>query len=303
MPAATRHDPGPCPVSAAPSFWRDDALPFLEGRSIRDGEHVCYDRHAHETFSIGVVTGGQSTYLNGRARHRVGTGWVVVMNPNEVHACNPLDERPWSYRMVYADAGWLARLQHGLGFSANQDFRPFSTLLSADPALFAELNGMYGTLIDPHAERLEKESAAVSFFTAMQQRLDPAPSPAREAEHRLARAAEYIDDNYTRSLKLADICAAAALSESYLIRAFKARYGMTPHAYVVNRRVQYSRAQLRRGRPIAAIALEAGFSDQAHLQRVFKRMVAATPAQYQATAVRPAADTGRRRPASAPARG
>jgi AraC-like DNA-binding protein len=289
--------------AAAPTFWRDDALPFIEARSIQDGARVCYDKHAHETFSIGIITGGHSTYLNGKVRQRVGKGAVVVMNPNEVHACNPLDDQPWSYRMVYVDAAWLTRLQHDLGFSAKLDFQPFSTLVSTDPALYAGLERMYATLTDVRAERLEKESEALAFFAAAQQRLNPVPSPAREAEHRLARAAEYIDDNYTRSLKLADICAAAALSESYLIRAFKARYGMTPHAYVVNRRIQYSRAQLRRGRAIADIALEAGFSDQAHLQRVFKRMVAATPAQYQGIAVRPATDTRRYRPAAPPSAG
>jgi AraC-like DNA-binding protein len=56
---------------------------------------------------------------------------------------------------------------------------------------------------------------------------------------------------------------------------------MTPHAYLINRRIQYSRAQLRRGRQIADVALDAGFADQAHLQRTFKRLVAATPGQYR----------------------
>ena len=57
---------------------------------------------------------------------------------------------------------------------------------------------------------------------------------------------------------------------------------MTPHAYQVNCRIEFSRAQLRKGVPIAAVAAEAGFADQAHLQRTFKRIVAATPGQYRA---------------------
>ncbi|MDI7066180.1 helix-turn-helix domain-containing protein, partial [Klebsiella pneumoniae] len=51
--------------------------------------------------------------------------------------------------------------------------------------------------------------------------------------------------------------------------------------YLINRRIQYSRAQLRRGYPIADVALDAGFADQAHLQRTFRRLVAATPGQYR----------------------
>jgi AraC-like DNA-binding protein len=56
---------------------------------------------------------------------------------------------------------------------------------------------------------------------------------------------------------------------------------MTPHAYLVNCRIEYSRAQLKRGRAIADVALEAGFADQAHLQRVFRQFTAATPRQYR----------------------
>jgi AraC-like DNA-binding protein len=56
---------------------------------------------------------------------------------------------------------------------------------------------------------------------------------------------------------------------------------MTPHAYLINRRIEYSRAQLKRGRSIADVALDAGFSDQAHLQRAFRQFVAAPPGQYR----------------------
>ncbi len=82
-------------------------------------------------------------------------------------------------------------------------------------------------------------------------------------------------------LTLDDICRAAALSPSYLIRAFRQRYGMTPHAYLINRRVQHGHRLLKSGLPIAAAASESGFADQAHFQRTFKQLLAATPGQYQ----------------------
>src|SRR3569832_1501928 len=78
-----------------PRFWRDPALPFVEARSIRDGRHVCYGKHAHETFSIGFVTHGRCTYLNGRTRQPIRAGTVVLMNPGDVHACNPSHDEPW----------------------------------------------------------------------------------------------------------------------------------------------------------------------------------------------------------------
>jgi AraC-like DNA-binding protein len=262
-------------------FWHDPRLPFIEARAIQDGRKVCFDRHSHETFSIGAITSGSSTYINGRIRDRVGKGDMVIMNPGDAHACNPINDEPWSYRMFYVDAHWLARLQCEQGLGDGTDFRAFSTMKMHVPELYSGLNGLYAVLADCNADLLEKESAAVQFFSEVQRRLDPAPDCAEDGGRKLQRAAEYIDDNFMYALKLEDICTAAELSPSYLIRAFKQRYGMTPHAYQINRRIQYGRAQLRRGSSIADVAIEAGFADQAHFQRTFKRLVAATPAQYR----------------------
>ncbi|MGF6730772.1 AraC-like DNA-binding protein [Paraburkholderia youngii] len=267
----------------APRFWRSDALPFIEARSIDDGRKVCYAKHSHETFSIGAVTGGRSVYLNRHAREWIGAGAVVMMNPDDVHACNPVAGERWSYRMLHVDVAWFTKLQHELGFNENHAFRAFSQIMTLDAALFDGLNRLCAILAsnDGDIDTLRKESAAITFFSNVQQTLNPASLPERAASGQLARAAEYIAENCTRALKLDDVCAAAGLSASHLIRGFKLRYGMTPHAYLINRRIQYSRAQLRRGALIADVALDAGFADQAHLQRTFKRLVAATPGQYR----------------------
>jgi AraC-like DNA-binding protein len=265
----------------APSFWRDERLPFIEARTIADGRKVCYTRHAHEHFSIGAITSGQSLYIHGASTFKISAGTVVLMNPGDVHACNPIEDLPWSYHMLYIDTAWLTDLQHQLGFSKDQDFRPFTATHTTDVALYSGLNELYEVLVDNHAEHLHKQSAVVSFFTEVQQRLNPSTTPVREVNHKLERAADYIREHCTEALKLEDICQAAELSPSYLIRAFKQYYGMTPHAFLVNRRIQFARTQLRSGQLIADVALAAGFSDQAHFQRTFKQHLAATPGQYR----------------------
>ncbi|MDR3096420.1 MAG: AraC family transcriptional regulator [Paraburkholderia sp.] len=275
----------PQPTDSTPTFWRDRALPFVEVRAIADGRKLRYGRHAHSTFSIGAVTGGRSTYQNGNTLEQVHAGAVVIVNPGVVHACNPVADEAWAYRMFYLDVDWLARLQQAQGFGTRAGFVPFGQTLTWRADLFAGLNALYEILVNPHVDAPRKESAATRYFTALQQALNPAPHEnehaPREPNQRLARAAEFIDGNFRRTLKLEEICAAADLSPSYLIRAFREQYGMTPHAYVVNRRIEFCRAQLRRGHAIAAVAAEAGFADQAHLQRAFRQFVAATPGQYR----------------------
>ena len=267
--------------ATTPRFWRDPALPFVEAREVLDGRRVCYAPHAHETFSIGAITRGRSSYLNEKARERIGAGTVVLMNPGDVHACNPLEGQPWSYRMFYVDTAWLTELQHQLGFDRNRPLRAFAAILSQDPALHAGLSGLYRLLVDPQAETLAKHCALLEFFGALQQRLEPAPAPRRADNPRIHLAADFIRAHCTCPLKLEDICAAAGLSASYLSRSFRRHYGMTPHAYLVNCRIQFAQARLRRGEDIVEVALAAGFADQAHLQRTFKQLLAATPGQYR----------------------
>lgn len=274
-PARTRK---PSPVA---QFWRDDALPFIEARGVGDGRELCYARHSHETFSIGAITRGESTYINREVHLRVCEGTVVLMNPGDVHACNPIDGLPWSYVMLYVDTAWLGELQRTLGLSQLPEFQPLSSIMSLDGALYEGLLRLYGVLIDEGLSTQDKQDAATAFFTLALQTLEVAPQPHSEAHDKLQRAAAFMQDHCAQALKIDDICAAAELSPSYLIRAFKKLYGMTPHAFLLNQRVQLARLLLKRGEPLAEVALASGFADQAHFQRAFKQLLAATPGQYR----------------------
>ncbi len=262
-------------------FWRDDAVPFIEARGVEDGRKFCYARHSHATFSIGAITTGCSTYHNGDEQYRVAAGTVVLMNPGVVHACNPIADQPWSYRMLYVDTPWLAALQSRLGIADGSGFRPLAMTHTDDAQIFAGLNGLYEVLTDGRITPGEKHRAALGFFTQVLHALSPMAAEVLEPNHKLERAAEYIRTHRTDTLKLDDICRAAQLSPSYLIRAFKQHYGMTPHGYLIDQRIQFARSQLRQGRLIAEVAHEAGFADQAHFQRAFKHYLAATPGHYR----------------------
>ena len=64
---------------------------------------------------------------------------------------------------------------------------------------------------------------------------------------------------------------------------FTQSVGLSPITYRTSLRVEEAKALLRRGRPLAHVAYDVGFADQAHLTRLFKRYVGVvTPGQYQA---------------------
>ncbi len=258
-------------MSSASRFWRDPALPFIEARRVEDGRKVCYAPHSHEGFSIGAITGGRSTYVSGESHQLVLAGTVVMMNPGVVHTCNPIDGEPWSYLMLYVDSSWLQAL----------GFQPFEAISSRSQSLYQALCQLFETLLDDHGSSAGKAAALRMFFGALIQQFGAGSPGAGPGNPRVLAAAAFIREHCTQPLRLEDIGQAAGLSTSYLIRAFKQHFGLTPHGYLLDQRVQYARAQLRRGRLIAEVALEAGFADQAHLQRAFKRHLAATPGHYR----------------------
>jgi AraC-like DNA-binding protein len=269
------------------SFWHDPALPFIEARAVQDGRHVCYDKHSHPHFSIGAITGGHSHYLNQRSLQEVGPGSLVLMNPEEVHACNPIADQPWSYLMFYLDTDWLRSQQEEAGLGS--EFRPFDMTASRDPLLYRGLQHLHHQLVEA-LDPLAREVACHLFSRQLLARLTPAKWDDRPPQH-LQRAAELMQDDSASPLSLSQLSAVAGLTPSHFVRAFSHHYGMTPHAYLLDRRIRHARTLLRQGQPLAEVALASGFADQAHFQRQFKRRVATTPGQYRTQLARQAERT------------
>ena len=94
------------------------------------------------------------------------------------------------------------------------------------------------------------------------------------------RARQRLDDDPATDPGLDALAREAGLSRFQLLRAFARELGMTPHAYLVQRRLALARSLLDAGQPIAQAALAAGFSDQSHLTRAFRRCLGYTPAAY-----------------------
>lgn len=274
--------PRPSRSRAQQSFWRDPDLPFIEARSVADGRDLHYARHWHETHSVGIITGGRSTYVNGGHAEVVERNAVVVINPGDVHGCNPVDDTPWSYVMFYFDPAWLGQVQARLRGDAEAVFRPYARPALRAPHLVAAGERLFSLLVDAGRSHADKEAAATEFVALLDRELVPARAVDAAVTRKVERVARYIDAHFADPLPLQELCERAQLSGSHLIRAFRKRFGVAPHEYQINRRIQHARARLREGAAIAQVALDVGFADQAHFQRVFKRLTAATPGQYRA---------------------
>ena len=96
------------------------------------------------------------------------------------------------------------------------------------------------------------------------------------------RVGEHIEKNIGASILVSDLSTLAQLSEAFFSRAFKRTYGKPPHSYVMERRLEQASRHLLNGHAsISDIALECGFTDQAHLCKLFRRRMGQSPAAWR----------------------
>jgi AraC-like DNA-binding protein len=114
----------------------------------------------------------------------------------------------------------------------------------------------------------------------------PATASAQDAPQRTAARVPYgtlvrhIRANILRRIVVEELAELAQLSVFQLFRAFRRERSMTPYRFVLEIRVQHAKDWLNAGATIAEAACQAGFADQSHLTRHFKRLTGMTPKAY-----------------------
>jgi AraC-like DNA-binding protein len=106
------------------------------------------------------------------------------------------------------------------------------------------------------------------------------PRPVSDPAPDIRRARERIDADPSAPLTLTDLASDVGVSKFQLIRGFAREHGLSPHAYIVQRRLARARELIRTGRPLVEVALLAGFCDQSHLARCFTRQFGVPPSRY-----------------------
>jgi len=131
--------------------------------------------------------------------------------------------------------------------------------------------------------RILRQAALDALLEGLAGHLQWRPRPLGDPRHPwlAQRAREMLHELAHQDLGLDDLATALGVDRFRLSRAFKAAYGLPPHAYLVQLRLTRARRALALGETPAAVAANLGFADQSHLGRWFRRAYGLTPADYR----------------------
>ncbi len=241
-----------------------------------------YDKHAHEEYSFGVTLSGRQDFFCGGAHHRSHPGNIIVFNPGEVHDGHSGVEEPLRYSMVYIHPKQLEPMLASVGIRHAKDFQIAQTLIQDESLRRCILNLARLFELDT-GNKLELECELFQLATCIARRHSQLESvdTNNKPDRLLFRAKEYIHSHLRDDLSLDDISQAASLSKFHFLRMFRRQFGITPHQYIVNCRINQARRALEAGTPIDDLVYEYGFADVSHFNRRFKPIYGMTHRQYQ----------------------
>jgi AraC-like DNA-binding protein len=232
-----------------------------------------FDPHRHDTYAIGrTLLGVQSFHYRGGMTHGL-PGTTMVIHPDEVHDGRAGSEEGFKYRMIYVEPALIQQILGGqpLPFIKNG--------LSTDPRLFAATDVLLRSMDSP-LDPLEQEDALFDLAHALNN-VAGVPAPGAPFDYRAAeRARAFMHSALDQNITLEQLATHSERDRWSLSRDFRLLFGTSPYRYLTMRRLDLVRALLIQGQPLANAALMAGFADQSHMTRQFRKTYGLPPARW-----------------------
>jgi AraC-like DNA-binding protein len=275
-------------VSEVARYWQHAAVRGVDLLYARFITHR-YGRHAHETYTFGLIEAGVEEFEYNGSLLRAGPGDIALLNPDVVHTGQAATAGGWTYRVLYPQVSVVTDIAAELGWGRGTPRFPETVL--HDPASAALLRQAHqaaehgdqlasSTLLSAALARLLRAHATVGPAGALTRR--PASAGLIGSAPATVQAVrDLLRERLTDPPSLVELAAMSGVSQFALLRAFSRETGLPPHAYLNQLRVRRARLLLDDGLAPADVAAATGFADQAHLTRHFKRVVGVPPAAYQ----------------------
>jgi len=238
---------------------------------------LTFGRHTHLQFGLGVIDRGAQKSASGRGVVEAGPGDTITVNPGEVHDGIPLSENGRAWRMLYLAPPLVDALAADVLCGSPESAFEFHAPSIRDVRLRALVRALHGaTTTGPSPTSGLQVEECLLFVIRLLLRPTTRPQPAPSITSALAM----MNDDPTAPWSLAQLAQETGLSRFQLVRQFSRATGLTPHAYLIQRRLHHARQLIRAGSPLATVAAASGFADQSHLTRIFVRSFGISPGAY-----------------------
>lgn len=265
-------------MKASHTFWNDASVPCVEVRcTSRSAES--YKAHCHREFCVGAVTEGKAVMTVRDTTCVLSPGLLAIIPPETVHSCNPPEGGARSYLMAFFDASWCCSVQKAL-FGRQGHFIPPAHFLVDCRTLYDSFLELTEVLASD-ALPLEKTGRAAQFASELFAGTCDLELPVPVKEGIVREVKEYLEQRADLNITLQELAVIFRCNPYHLLRTFKQAVGLPPHAFMLNARIERAKRLLLEGMAPASVAAETGFADQSHFHKTFRRIVAATPRQYQ----------------------
>lgn len=261
--------------------WQLSEMPYL---GLQRGSSVNrpVPRHWHDEYQFCFVESGMGDLTYRGKDLLTPPASLFIVHPGEVHSNRAFDDEGCSFRTVFLDIeamqNCVTQLQRK---TSTLPFFP-STIVF-DKGTIRRFMTLHRSLEQP-STRLERETHLQDFLVSLIDRFaeDSISLPShRKESNPLKRACDFMIANYNQNISLDKLADVANLSPFHFNRVFSAHFGMPPHEFQLQIRLSEVKKSLRGGTGIAQAAHQAGFADQSHLTRHFKRVLGITPGQYK----------------------
>ncbi|MFC9532138.1 AraC family transcriptional regulator [Streptomyces sp. NPDC056975] len=256
------------------SAWRPRVAGVVEVFHAHFTEHA-YPMHVHDAWTLLIVDDGAVRYHLDRHERGTPNDTVSLLPPRVPHNGSPATAHGFRKRVLYLDMTLLDETFIGAAVDG-----PDLT----DPVLRTRVGRLHSALAHP-GDEFEAQSRLALIGERLRTHLRPgvpdAEPPGRGVAHDLR---DLLDARLLDGIALDEAARLVHAHPTHLVRAFSGAFGIPPHQYVMSRRVDLARRLLLCGQPPGEVATAAGFYDQSHLTRHFKRVLGTTPGRYARTA-------------------
>ncbi|CDG17864.1 AraC family transcriptional regulator [Xenorhabdus doucetiae] len=232
-----------------------------------------YEPHRHDTYAIGrTLSGVQRFNYRSKKRHSL-PGGTMVLHPDEVHDGEAGTSDGFQYRMIYIKPSLVQNILGGKSLPFIPDG------ISTDPRLFAVTQPLLRAM-DTQLETLEEEDALYDLVRILTV-VGGQRHKRREFDYKAAELArEYIHSYFDKNITLSELSSVSGRERWSLSRDFRVLFGTSPHRYITMRRLEYCKKLILNNKSLTDSAIEAGFSDQSHMNRQFLSNFGISPGRW-----------------------